>query len=74
MRRGQYMTRAALCPYYKRESKSGVYCCGIYPNTSTHITFGSGTDCLVHKQSLCRAAYKQCPIYVMLEDVESGKD
>ena len=69
MKRGQYVAKTALCPFYKKEDQQKIYCCGIRPNASTHIAFGNGTDCLKYKQEYCRQHYSRCHVYKMLEEV-----
>lgn len=69
MKRGQYISKSALCPFYKREDQQMIICDGVYPNSSTHLAFGNASECLEYKRKHCRKDYNECEIYSMLEVV-----
>lgn len=69
MKRGQYVSKSALCPFYKKEDKQMVFCDGVEPNSSTHLAFANASDCQAYKHKHCRNEYTECEVYRMLEVV-----
>ena len=68
----QYVSKGAVCPYYKRENRYLICCCGLEENSSIHLAFGHASDCKEYKMSKCRDEYRQCNVYQMLEDMCYG--
>lgn len=63
----RYISKYALCPFYKHESKQIIDCEGIQDNTVIHIAFANATDSKTFKIRHCRDKYKECPIYAMIK-------
>ena len=61
----QYESSEALCPFYKMEEGSQIWCDG--PNECTHITlsFREHPDAVKHKKHFCRCFWTKCPLAVM---------
>lgn len=62
----RYMSRNAICPFYKHESRQTIGCLGMEENTTIHYAFGNASECLKFKINKCRSAYTDCQIYKML--------
>ena len=69
MKRGQYVAKSALCPFYKREDQQMIVCDGVEPNSTTHLAFSNASECRAYKQKHCRNEYTECEVYRMLEVV-----
>ena len=67
MKRSQYTSKTAECPFYKKEEQHKIYCNGIVENSSVHLAFGKDSDCKEYKQTKCRDDYLTCPVHKMLE-------
>lgn len=67
MKRNQYKSKTAVCPFYKKEDQQTIFCDGVVDNSSVHLAFGNHSDCKEHKVAKCRSNYMQCPVYKMLE-------
>ena len=67
MKKGQYHSKTAVCPFYKKEDSHLIYCSGLLPNTSIHLAFGNSVEGKKFKIDKCRKNYLSCPIYKMLE-------
>ena len=70
MKKNQYHSKTIICPFYKKEEKQVIYCCGILPNTSTHIAFGNALESSRYKCDKCRKNYESCLIYQMLSHTQ----
>ncbi len=62
----KYISVKAVCPYYEHESRQMIDCTGPFRDTVTHITFASASNAYEYKKNYCRADFKKCPIYKML--------
>lgn len=69
MKRNQYVSKTATCPFYKKEERQTIMCGGVIANSSIHLAFGHYADCLEYKAEKCRDDYSQCRVYRMLEDM-----
>ena len=61
-----YMSRKALCPFYKHESRQVIYCEGVSNGNVIHLAFANPSECLSHKQRYCRCSHSDCSISKML--------
>lgn len=62
-----YISRKAICPFYRHENRNVLYCEGIIEGTVIHVAFANPSECLSYKKKCCRCSdYKHCPIYKML--------
>ena len=68
----QYVSKLAVCPFYKRENRYLICCSGLADNSSIHLAFGLASDCKAHKTSRCRSDYMKCSVYRMLEGMNDG--
>lgn len=64
----RYISTRALCPYYKHENKSVVFCKGICKDSVNHLAFANPKDCNEFKNKYCKNDYSKCPIKKMLEE------
>ena len=69
MKRNQYKSKITACPFYKKEDRQTIFCCGVAENSSIHLAFGNDVDCNDYKIYNCRGDFHKCPVYEMLEDV-----
>lgn len=69
MKRSQYVSKTAVCPFYKKEDSQTIFCDGVLENSSVHLAFGYHADCKAHKETKCRRDYNKCPVYKMLEEM-----
>ena len=72
MKRNQYRSITAKCPFYKREDRQTILCSGIVEDSSVHLAFGRDADCIDYKTKLCRSNYRLCKVYKMLEEMYDG--
>lgn len=59
----------SICPEYKHESASMIYCRGddLYDEATIHLAFSTRSNARKHKQQYCKNCYKDCHIYKMLQ-------
>ena len=67
MKRNQYKSKTAMCPFYKKEDRQTIFCEGVTDNSSVHLAFGYDTECKEYKTTYCRCSFLRCPVYKMLE-------
>lgn len=72
LKRNQYRSKTAACPFYKKEDRQMIFCYGVIENSSLHLAFGNDTDCKEYKVTNCRKDFYQCPVYKMLEEMYDG--
>ena len=74
MAQGKFSRASAVCPYYKAENQSMIYCEGITPGALIHNAFSLTYKKRAHqfKNDYCCSVWKKCPIAKML--VEKYKD
>lgn len=63
----RYVSKFAVCPCYKHESRQMIDCDGLENNTVIHYAFANASECLEFKRKRCRSGYCECPIFRMLE-------
>ena len=51
-----------LCPYYKYESQSVIYCEGNEDDSSIHMAFSSSTQRKQYEKQFCQQCWKDCLI------------
>lgn len=71
MKGGQYVSKSAMCPFYKKEDKQTIWCFGVIENSSVHLAFGNVLDCKEYKETKCRNDYSKCGVYRMLEEISN---
>lgn len=64
----------ALCPYYKHENPSVIYCDGVQDGSVLHLAFSTRAGAKEYKQSYCRKCYTKCKIYKLLDSINLGPD
>lgn len=64
----RYESTQALCPFYKGEEKTTIYCEGVAPGVTTMLAFGR--DAKDYKKSFCRSDWHQCKVAMMLSQEE----
>lgn len=57
---------SAICPFYKHETPSTIYCEGVEDMTVIHLAFADRSDCAAYKRRFCRTGYGDCLIMRML--------
>lgn len=63
----QYESSNALCPFYRMESTREIWCEGWLEGMNVRISFiRSAHD---FKTEFCRAAWEQCPVAMMLNEI-----
>ena len=72
MKRNQYISKTTACPFYKKEDRQTIFCCGVEENSSIHLAFGYDAACKKYKTDHCRGDYQRCQVYRMLEDMYYG--
>ena len=60
-----YVSKAAVCPFYKQEEKTKVRCCGYEKGVHMHLVFADQEKKMVHKRRFCEhiKGYLKCPYY-----------
>lgn len=65
----------AICPFYRHEEVSVVYCDGVQDGSVVHLAFANRSDARCYKKSFCQKEYEHCYIYDMLIKVyEDGEN
>jgi hypothetical protein len=57
----------AICPVYKHESSSMIYCEGPGDTSTIHLAFSTRSSAYEYKVKYCRDCYQRCDIFKMLE-------
>ena len=60
-----FVSSDVLCPFYKAEDKTKIYCEGVVENSSIHNAFSGGAE--PYKRSYCCKNWQSCLISRMLE-------
>lgn len=55
-----YSDTKVLCPYYKHENPSVIFCESPISNTVLHLAFANRTKAMEHKNAFCRGCYEKC--------------
>ena len=63
-----YESTQALCPFYKGEERTTIYCEGVAPGTTIMLAFGR--DAKDYKRVFCRQDWHQCKVAKMLTEEE----
>lgn len=60
-----YVSKAAVCPFYKQEEKTKLRCCGYEKGVHMHLVFGTQAKKAVHERRFCYhiKGYLLCPYY-----------
>lgn len=58
----------AICPFYRHEAPSVIYCDGAVEMTVLHLAFASRSDCTNYKKRYCCKDYFACRIMRMLAE------
>lgn len=61
-----YESTQAVCPFYRGEDKTTIYCEGIEPGVTIALAFGK--DAKDYKQVFCRCDWEQCKVAKMLKE------
>ena len=56
----------AICPYYKRNDRSMIYCEGVCSGCLLHLAFSSPDQALAYRRQYCRNDWMHCRIADML--------
>ena len=73
----QYESPNALCPFYRMESRNEVWCEGWRDDIGIRISFVNPEmrniintgSAMKYKTEFCRAAWEQCPVARMLNQI-----
>lgn len=49
----RYSSPSVICPYYKSQTMSVIYCEGMDGNSSIHLAFGDPDGKCVHQKRAC---------------------
>ena len=66
MKKGEYISRGVLCPFYRKEDCNGIHCEGIEDDTTIKLIHQSSEAKKQHRRYYCSRGYKKCPIAIML--------
>ena len=70
-----YMQSYCQCPYYVGDDgKSRITCEGILPGSNISSYFRSRKDYRLQLEIFCCRAYKNCEIYLALEDKHEDEE
>lgn len=60
-----YVSKSAVCPFYRQEERQKVHCEGLKQGMSTHLVFTGKEQLEKHKEEYCcnLQNYINCPIY-----------
>ena len=57
-----YMSSAALCPFYRYEEPVAIYCEGLEPGSTLKLFYRDGKKLDRFKARHCYGDWKKCPI------------
>lgn len=63
-----YVSSAALCPFYRMEEATKIYCRGVDEGALSIQSWKS--DCRAYKEKYCKAAWARCPVANMLFELQ----
>lgn len=63
-----YVSTAAICPFYRMEETTKIYCKGIEEGALSIQSFKK--DCKGYKDRFCKASWARCPVANMLFEKE----
>lgn len=66
MKKGEYIARSVLCPFYHKEDGNGIHCEGVSEDTTIKLIHQSSEAKKQHRRHYCSRGYKKCPIAIML--------
>ncbi len=61
-----YMSSAALCPFYRYEEPIAIYCEGLESGSTLKLYYRNGKKLDRFKEKNCYGDWKHCPIARML--------
>ena len=66
----QYVSKYAVCPYYRRHETNRICCEGTSEKNTINIVFGSKQDLKDHEKAYCNAiyGYSKCRVCRMLDE------
>lgn len=79
MKKGRYANSGVLCPFYKAQSRSEIYCLGPEKGSLLHIAFASPAARVNYQRKYCgrgdrrapvEGDYRACPYYRIHPEVE----
>lgn len=70
----KYISTKAVCPFYKYEKKSVIYCEGVFEGSVIHLAFSRPSVCFNYKKTYCKENYAACPIAIMLKQLSETDD
>ena len=65
----QYVSTAALCPFYQMEDAKSIVCEGVGPGWTIKISRdGQSGNAKDYKRRFCYDQWEQCPVAKMLQE------
>ena len=61
-----HVQTSTICPFYRGEEKTTIYCEGVEPGVQTILAFGR--DARDYKRAFCRKDWDECRIAKMLAE------
>lgn len=59
----RYVSPTAICPYYRSQKGSVIYCEGVEENSSIHVAFGDPKNKDEYQRRCCMSYdYEQCTV------------
>lgn len=65
----KYISVKAVCPFYRHENRSVIYCEDVLDGSALHLAFSSPSSCMAYKKKYCKKDYSGCPVACMLEQL-----
>lgn len=65
-----YVSKEAVCPFYRQETGRRLHCEGFCPSCSLQITFSGHSVLVTHKMRHCNSfkGYPECPLYPVINE------
>lgn len=63
-----YVNPAVLCPFYRMEDKTRIYCMGVEDEALSIQSWRE--DAAAYKNRFCKSAWSRCPVAKMLFEIK----
>lgn len=70
----QYENKGIICPFYKCEEGTNIFCEGFCKSTRLHISFSNYATFKMHREVHCKSfdGWEKCPIFPVINKQYEG--